>query len=40
MLWEVSQGKATKGSGGYWGGVAFHGVTAVLALWFLVKALG
>jgi len=34
VLWEVSQNKTEKGSGGYWGGVA------ILALWFLVKALG
>jgi hypothetical protein len=23
----------------YWGAVAFHGVTAILALWFLGKAI-
>ncbi len=33
----VGKEKATKG--GFWGGVAFHGVTAIIALWLLMKAL-
>ena len=32
------KGKCKKAE--FWGGVAFHGGTAILALWFLLKALG
>ncbi len=39
-LIELARGKAkARKPGDFWGGVAFHGVTAVLALWLLLKAL-
>ena len=39
-IWELAVGKANLRKGDFWGGVAFHGSTAVLALWLLLKALG
>jgi len=39
-LVEVARGKNSVRKGDFWGGVAFHGVTAVAALWLLMKALG
>ena len=41
---ELAQGKPKSRAKGkkaeFWGGVAFHGATAILALWLLLKALG
>lgn len=37
---DVFRGKSSGFSGGTLFGYAFHGVTAVLALWLLAKALG
>jgi len=37
---DVFRGKTRGLSGGALAGYAFHGVTAVLALWLFVKALG
>jgi len=39
-IWEIAVGKADLRKGDFWGGVAFHGSTAILALWLLLKALG
>ena len=39
-IYEFSVGKAKMKGANFWGGIAFHGVTAILALWFLLKALG
>ncbi|MEW6355875.1 MAG: hypothetical protein AB1696_06105 [Planctomycetota bacterium] len=39
-LVELLLGKANLRKGDFWGGVAFHGSTAILALWLLLKALG
>jgi len=39
-IWELAVGKADLKKGDFWGGLAFHGVTAVLALWLLLKAMG
>jgi len=39
-IWELATGKADLRKGDFWGGVAFHGVTAILALWLLLKGLG
>ena len=39
-LYELAVGKAHLRKGDFWGGVAFHGATAILALWLLLKALG
>lgn len=39
-LYELFVGKANLRKGDFWGGVAFHGVTTVLALWFVLKAFG
>jgi succinate-acetate transporter protein len=38
-LWELFAGKGDLRKGDFWGGVAFHGVTALVALWLLLKAL-
>ena len=37
---EIVLGKTNLREGGFWGGVVFHGATALLALWLLLKALG
>jgi hypothetical protein len=37
---EVGTGKNSIRKPGFWGGVAFHAVTAVAALWLLLKAMG
>ncbi len=40
-LYEVAVGKTTTRRGAdFWGAVVFHGGTAVLALWLLLKGLG
>jgi len=39
-MYELAVGKSDLGKWDFWGGVAFHGVTAILALWLLLKALG
>ena len=39
-LVELARGKPKGKKAEFWGGIAFHGATAILALWFLVKALG
>ena len=39
-LYELAAGKAKVRKGDFWGGVAFHGATAILALWLLTKAMG
>ena len=39
-IWETAAGKRKGGNAEFWGGVAFHGATAILALWLLLKALG
>ena len=33
-------GKAGLRKGDTWGGIAFHGATAILALWLFLKAIG
>ena len=38
-LVEVGRGKNGVKKADFWGGVAFHGVTAIAALWLLMKAL-
>ena len=38
VIREVSQGKRKMGSREFWHGVGIHAVTAILALWLLVKA--
>lgn len=38
-IYELFVGKADLKRGDFWGGIAFHGATAVLALWLLLKAL-
>jgi len=37
---EVASGKNNLKRPEFWGAAVFHGVTAVLALWFLLKAFG
>ena len=39
---EIAQGKKGKGPsrGEFWGATAFHGITAVVALWMILKAVG
>ena len=37
---EVGMGKSSLKKGGFWGGVAFHAVTALIALALFLKALG
>ena len=37
---EAYGGKGDTRKGDFWGGVAFHGVTAILALWLFLKAMG
>ena len=39
-MYEVGVGKSDIRKGGFWGGVIFHGGTAILVLWLLLKALG
>ncbi len=39
-LYELGAGKADLKKGDFWGGIFFHGATAILALWLFVKALG
>ena len=39
-IYEVAAGKANLQKGDFWGGVVFHGATAILALWLFLKALG
>lgn len=38
-IYELAAGKGKVKKPDFWGGVAFHGVTAVAALWLLLKAL-
>jgi len=38
-LCELAAGKDKIKRPDFWGGVAFHGVTAIAALWLLMKAL-
>ena len=37
---EIAQGKYGIMTANFWGAVVFHGATAILALWLLLKALG
>lgn len=37
---ELGVGKINLKKGDFWGAVAFHAVTALLALWFFLKAIG
>jgi len=37
---EAAMGKKIFRKPDTWGGIAFHGVTAILALWLLMKGLG
>ncbi len=37
---EAAMGKKIFRKADTWGGVAFHGITAILALWLLMKGLG
>jgi hypothetical protein len=39
-MYEVGVGKSGVRKGDFWGVVVFHGITAILALWLLLKALG
>ena len=39
-MWELFVGKGDLRKGDFWGGLAFHGTTAILALWLFLKALG
>ena len=39
-IYELGVGKAHFRKGSFWGGVGFHGITAILALWLILKALG
>ena len=39
-MYEAAVGKSDFRKGDFWGGVAFHGSTAILALWLFLKALG
>lgn len=39
-MYEMAVGKTSVRKPDLWGGVAFHGVTAILALWLMLKALG
>ncbi len=39
-LWGMGKADPEKKRGDFWGGIAFHGATAVLALWLFLKALG
>ena len=39
VLGAVRSGKTRKWSGEFWGPVIFHGITAILALWLLTRAL-
>lgn len=38
-LYELSAGKAKAKGANFWGGVAFHAVTAVAALWMFLRAI-
>ena len=38
-LCELATGKAKIAKGDFWGGVGFHAVTAIAALWLLMKAI-
>ena len=37
---ELAMGKDILRKADTWGGIAFHGTTAILALWLLLKAMG
>jgi hypothetical protein len=39
-IYECVVGKANLRKADFWGGIAFHGGTAIIALWLLLKALG
>jgi len=39
-IYELAAGKTHTGTLNFWGGVVFHGGTAILALWLLLKGLG
>lgn len=39
-IYDTAAGKTGFRKGSFWGGIVFHGVTAILALWLLLKALG
>ena len=39
-IYEFAAGKTSLRKADTWGGIAFHGATAVLALWLCLKALG
>jgi len=39
-IYEFAAGKAKMKGVNFWGGIAFHGATAILAVWLLLKALG
>jgi len=39
-IYECAAGRADLKKPDVWGGIAFHGATAILALWLLLKALG
>lgn len=36
----MGKADAKKKPGDFWGGIAFHGATAVVARWLLLRALG
>ena len=41
-MFDVKKGKSGPGgpkAGEFWGAVVFHGATAILAFWFLTKAI-
>ena len=39
-IWELTTGKNDLKKANFWGGVGFHGATAIIALWLFLKALG
>ena len=39
-IYELYIGKANLKKPDFWGGIAFHGSTAILALWLFLKAIG
>jgi len=36
-IYEMCTGKANLKKADFWGGIAFHGTTAILALWLFLK---
>ena len=39
-VYEVAIGKYAIMTGNFWGAAVFHGITAVVAVWLLLKAVG